>query len=75
MNTDTFTTVYRVYSTVDEYGRKGTLLGYFSDLTEAEKINSNAGWYGGKEVGVKQERPRDGVARFSSQAARGSLLK
>lgn len=45
--------VYSVYTTTDEYGRRGRLVGHFSDKTEADNQAQGQGWYGGKGDVVK----------------------
>lgn len=39
--------VYCVYETLDEFSRRGGLVGIFTSLTDAEKHNKGVGWYGG----------------------------
>lgn len=42
------TQVYKVSTTVDEFDRTGTLIGYFGSEKGAEKAAAGRGWYGGK---------------------------
>lgn len=46
--------VYAVYETLDEWGRRGSLIGVFTDRDEAFKSAQGKGWWGG--VGAIEER-------------------
>ena len=39
---------FAVYTTIDEYGRRGDLVGVFTDETLAERAAKGRGWYAGK---------------------------
>ena len=39
---------YKVYETIDEYGRHGAIVGIFQHSAEANEAAENKGWYGGK---------------------------
>ena len=39
--------VYEVWTSVDEYGNKGTLVGIYGDKQSAWDASLNQGWYGG----------------------------
>lgn len=39
---------FAVYSTVDEYGRRGGLVGVYTHESDAEVRVNSSGWYGGR---------------------------
>jgi hypothetical protein len=43
-----FQHVWEAYTTIDEYGRKGKTIGYFSDEKKAKIAAAKMGWYGGE---------------------------
>jgi hypothetical protein len=40
-------TLYKVYETIDEYGRPGSTIGYFTSSSNASTVAEGRGWYGG----------------------------
>ncbi len=39
---------FAVYSTVDEYGRRGGLVGVFTHESDADNRANSSGWFGGR---------------------------
>jgi hypothetical protein len=46
-------TVYEVWTTINEFGQSGELIGYFTDEKVAREEAQGKGWYGGEGLVIK----------------------
>lgn len=68
-------TVYCGYTTIDEYGRRGALIGVYRNREDANLGVSNQGWYGGPGDVVEKKAIQDGDDIYPLEVTRPWCFK